>query len=136
LLHRSTTAGAGPNGRRAGARETRGDDVPTTGSLFQVPTTVIDFQRRMLEFQRSAFSNAFELAARFQDRRRDVLERWIDRVPNLPAESKELFEAWNEAADRGRESFRATIDKSFDLIDGYYERLASERRPGANTPSV
>ena len=102
-----------------------------SSSLFQVPTAVIDFQRRFLEFQRSAFTNAFEVAVRLQDRRRDVVERWIDRAPNLPAESKELFQAWNEAADRGRETFRATIDKSFDLIDGYYERLATERSQNA-----
>lgn len=110
--------------------------MPTTGSFFQVPSTVIDFQRRILEFQRSAFTNVFELAVRFQDRRRDVVERWFDRVPNLPAESKELFEAWNEAADRGRETFRATVDKSFDLLDGYYERLASERKPGETAVST
>src|SRR5262245_12144320 len=74
-----------------------GANVPTRLNPFQVPTSVIDFQRRVLEFQRSAFTNAFELAVRLQDRRRDVLERWIDRFPSLPAESKELVQAWTEA---------------------------------------
>jgi hypothetical protein len=99
--------------------------VPTSSNgLFHVPPTVFEFQRRMLEFQRSAWNNAFEAAVRFQQQRRDVVERLIDRVPGLPAESKELFETWTEAADRSRDTFRATVEKSFDLIDGYYTRLA------------
>ena len=103
---------------------------------FQIPSTVIDIQRRLLEFQRSAFTNAFEMVVRFQDQRRDAVERWIDRFPNLPAESKALIEAWNEAALRGRETFRATVDKSFDLVDDYYERLAAQRKPAeAPTPA-
>ena len=103
--------------------------MATSGDSFQIPSTVIDFQRRVLEFQRSAFTNAFEMAVRLQDQRRDVVERWIDRIPSLPAESKELLEAWNEAAQRGRENFRATVDKSFDLVDGYYARLSSAEKP-------
>jgi hypothetical protein len=98
--------------------------VSTSGG-FPIPTSVIDFQRRVLELQRSAFTNAFETVVRLQHQRRDLIERWIDRVPSLPAESKELFEAWSEAADRGRETFRATVEKSFDLVDGYYQRLGS-----------
>ena len=98
--------------------------MPTSNGLFQVPPTVFEFQRRVLEFQRSAFTNAFEMAVRYQQQRRDVVERFIDRVPAIPAESKELFATWTEAADRNRETFRATVDKSFDLIDGFYARLA------------
>ena len=107
--------------------------MPTSSSLFQVPTTVIDFQRRILELQRTAFTNAFEMAVRLQERRRDVVERFVDRVPNLPAESKELFDTWNQAADRSRETFRATVDKSFDLIDGYYARLAAPEKSDATS---
>jgi hypothetical protein len=109
--------------------------VPTSSTgLFQVPPTVFDFQRRILEFQRTAFTNAFEMAVRLDDRRRDVVERWLDRVPSLPAESKELFDTWNQAAERSRETFRSTVDKSFDLIDGYYARLAgTEQRAEPTT---
>jgi hypothetical protein len=102
--------------------------VPTSSNLFQIPPTVIDFQRRVLEFQRNAFTNAFEMTVRMQERRRDVVERFIDRIPNLPAESKELLEAWSQAAERNRETFRATVDKSFELIDGYYARLGSPEK--------
>ena len=105
--------------------------LPTSNGLFQVPPTVFEFQRRMLEFQRSAWNNAFEAAVRFQYQRRHVVERLIDRVPSLPAESKELFDTWTEAADRSRENFRATVEKSFDLIDGFYARLAESKSAGA-----
>ena len=98
-------------------------------SSFQIPAPVIDAQRRLLEFQRSAFTNAFEMVVRLQDQRRDVVERLIDRVPSLPAETKALYQTWNEAAVRGRETFRATVDKSFDLVDSYYERLAGQNKP-------
>ena len=107
--------------------------MPTSSSLFQVPAPMIDFQRRVLEFQRTAFTNAFEMAVRFQDRRRDVVERLIDRVPNLPSESKELLDTWNQAAERNREMFRATVDKSFDLIDGYYARLGTPEKSDATS---
>ena len=107
--------------------------MATTGiPSFQIPSTVIDFQRRVLEFQRSAFTNAFEMATRLQDQRRDVLERWIERVPSLPPESKALLEAWGEAQQRGRENFRATVDKSFELVDGYFERLGGK----SSTPTT
>ena len=94
-----------------------------SGGGFQIPSVVIDFQKRVLELQRSAFTNAFEMAARLQDQRRDVLERWIDRI-NLPAEGKALLDTWSEAQERGRETFRSTVDKSFDLVEDYYDRLA------------
>lgn len=99
-----------------------------SGGGFPIPSSVIDIQRRLLELQRSAFTNAFEMAARLQDQRRDLLERWIDRVPNLPAEGKALLETWTDAQERGRETFRATVDKSFDLVEGYYDRLAERGR--------
>jgi hypothetical protein len=121
LLHRSSN---GPTGQKQGVAH-----VPTSSTgLFQIPPPMIEFQRRVLEFQRTAFTNAFEMAVRLQDRRRDVVERFLDRVPNLPAESKQLIDTWNQAADRSRETFRATVDKSFDLIDGYYARLAGADR--------
>jgi hypothetical protein len=109
--------------------------VPTSSTgLFQIPPTVFDFQRRVLEFQRTAFTNAFEMAVRLEDRRREVVERFLDRVPNLPAESKELLDTWNLAAERSRETLRATVDKSFDLIDAYYARRAgSEERAEPTT---
>lgn len=110
--------------------------MSTSSSLFQVPAPMIEFQRRVLELQRTAFTNAFEMAVRLQERRRDVVERFIDRVPNLPAESKELLDTWAQAADRNRETFRATVDKSFELIDGYYERLAAKGKPAeSSTPA-
>ena len=117
------------NGPIAGNKQGVAHLPTSSNGLFRVPPTVFEFQRRVLEFQRSAFNNAFETATRFEQQRRDVVERFIDRVPSLPAEAKELFDTWTAAADRSRENFRSTVDKSFDLIDGLYARLADGSEP-------
>lgn len=100
-------------------------------SNVRIPSGLIEFQRRLLDFQRTVFTNAFETVVRAQDQGNELLQRWVERVPNLPEEGRTLVDTWVEAGERGRETFRSTVDRSFELLDEYYERLA-EGQPTAS----
>ncbi len=41
---------------------------------------------------------------------------------------KQLLDEWARALETGREQFRDTVDRSFETVESYLERLAGEAR--------
>jgi hypothetical protein len=39
---------------------------------------------------------------------------------------KQLLDEWGRALENGREQFRDTVDRSFETVESYLERLAGE----------
>ena len=91
---------------------------------FNVPGSVASFQKRVLEFQRSLLDNSFDVAARLQDRQREIAEAALERIPNLPEEVKTVSDTWWQARVSGRETLKSAVDRSFSLAESYWDRLA------------
>ncbi|MDX1382065.1 MAG: hypothetical protein R3190_00405 [Thermoanaerobaculia bacterium] len=84
----------------------------------------IKAQRRLLDVQRNALDSGFEVLTRLQEQQRELTGRFLEQIPNMPDEIRGISDAWWQARISGRETFKSAIDRSFDLVEGYYERLA------------
>ena len=81
-------------------------------------------QKRVLDFQRNALDRGFEVLTRLQEQQREISGQVLEQIPNLPDEARGISDAWWQARISGRESLKSAVDRSFDLADGYYQRLA------------
>jgi hypothetical protein len=95
----------------------------------RIPKQMVDFQRQLVEFQKQAFDSTFNALSALQDQQRELMSRLLEGAPALPNEMKQLLEEWGRAIDNGRDQFRDTVDRSFETVESYLERLAGEDEP-------
>ena len=92
----------------------------------RVPKQIVEFQRQLVEFQKQAFDSTFNALSALQDQQRELMSRLLEGAPAVPGEMKQLLDEWTRAVETGREQFRDTVDRSFETVESYLERLAGE----------
>ena len=95
----------------------------------RIPKQMVEFQRQLVEFQKQAFDSTFNALSALQDQQRELMSRLLEGAPALPNEMKQLLDEWGRALDKGRDQFRDTVDRSFETVESYLERLAGEDEP-------
>ena len=98
----------------------------------RVPKQIVEFQRQLVEFQKQAFDSTFNALSALQDQQRELMSRLLEGAPAVPGEMKQLLEEWTRAVETGREQFRDTVDRSFETVESYLERLAGEGEGAAS----
>jgi hypothetical protein len=97
----------------------------------RVPRQVVEFQRQVVEFQKQAFDSTFNALSALQDQQRELMKRLLESAPAVPGEMKQIIDEWGRALETGREQFRDTVDRSFETVESYLERLAGEPEGGS-----
>jgi len=97
----------------------------------KVPKQLVEFQRQLVELQKQAFDSTFNALSAMQDQQRALMSRLIEGAPAVPGEMKELIDQWAQALESGREQFRDTVDRSFETVETYLERLAGDDAPSS-----
>jgi hypothetical protein len=92
----------------------------------RIPKQLVEFQRNLVEFQKQAFDSTFNALSALQDQQRELMSRLLAGAPAVPGEMKQLLDEWSNALETGREQFRDTVDRSFETVESYLERLAGE----------
>lgn len=87
---------------------------------------VIGVQRRLVEFQKALIEGTIDGVVAFQDQQEQLINNILDRSSVIPEEGKDLVTEWIDTFKKGRDDFKATVDKSFELVDSYLDRLAGE----------
>ena len=88
--------------------------------------SMIETNRRVLDFQKRAFDTTFDMVAQMQERREEAIVNWVEKSERLPAEAKSLVREWTRLFQDGRSSYRAAMDSSFGLANSYLDSLAPE----------
>lgn len=88
--------------------------------------SMIDANRRVLDFQKRAFDTTFDMVVQMQERREEAIVNWVEKSERLPAEAKSLVQEWTRLFQDGRSSYRAAMDSSFGLANSYLDSLAPE----------
>lgn len=89
----------------------------------RVPKQLLEFQRQLVQFQKTAFDSTFDTLSALQDQQRELMSRLLEGSP-APAELKQLMEEWARTLETGRAQFRDTVDRSFETVESYLDRLA------------
>lgn len=77
----------------------------------------------VIELQRKTFDNTLKGVGKLQDQTGKMLHKMAQNSAWVPDEGKQVVDEWNKATHRGREEFKKTMDKSFDLLAKYFERV-------------
>lgn len=88
--------------------------------------TLIDANRRALDFQKRMFDTSFDMAASMQERREEAISKWTENSERLPAEAKSLVQEWIRLFQDGRSSYRSAMDASFGLANSYLDSLTAQ----------
>lgn len=84
------------------------------------------FQKQIVEFQKQAFDSTFDAVVALQDQQEQFLTDLLERSSVVPEEGKQVINEWVETFRRSREDFKAAADKSYDLMEQYFERDEEE----------
>jgi len=95
-------------------------------SLFNA-SSFLGFQRQLVEFQKAAIDSTFDAVSAFQDQQEQYLNDMMERASFLPEEGREVVHQWVDTFRRGREDYKATVDKSFELVEKYFDRYQDEQ---------
>ena len=85
---------------------------------------MLDYQKQVLEFQKSAFENGYNAIVALQERQLELADRMIGQIPNMPDEARDLMRTWRGTAEEGQRQFKNTVDGSFAAATAYLDRLA------------
>lgn len=100
-------------------------ETPVRPSLFN-GNALVGFQRQLVEFQKAAIDSTFDAVSAFQDQQEQYLNDMMERASFMPDEGREVVHQWVDAFRRGREDFKTTIDKSYELVEQYFDRQDAE----------
>jgi hypothetical protein len=82
-----------------------------------------DMALRTIELQRKAFNGAIRGIGSLQDRTGKMLHQFAKSASWVPDEGRQVVDEWTKVTKRGREDFQRSLDKSFDLLSQYFERV-------------
>ncbi len=77
----------------------------------------------VVEFQKSAFDNAFKVLGQVQDQSTKAVSGMLLEADWLPREGKQVVREWSRVLHDGRKEFEQTVDKSFDLVTHFLDRV-------------
>lgn len=111
------------------AKSVRATGAPTSARAAKLALNWIDFQK-------TTFDNSLKLFGVLQDQTDKALHQLLGSVPYLPKEGRKMVEEWMKAVRRNRDEFRKAMDRSFDLISNYLQRIQSEEEKPRTAPPV
>lgn len=85
----------------------------------------------LIKFQRSTFDKAIKVLSQVQKRGDKLVNQYAHESSWLPAEGKQAVKEWSRTLDHGRAEFQKTVDKSYDLVRMYFERVQKTAKPAA-----
>lgn len=82
----------------------------------------------VIDFQKTTFDNTFKLLQQLQEQSEKMVQELVKHAAWMPPEGKALVDEWVRTLRGGRSEFKKSVDKSFDLITDYFERVQKEAK--------
>ena len=79
------------------------------------------FYKQMIDFNRMTFDNTFQAMEMMQNQTESMARNLLDQAQWLPAEARDAVTEWMNAYKKGREQYKALIEKSFDNVLSFFK---------------
>jgi hypothetical protein len=73
--------------------------------------------KEMVEFNQSAFDNAFDAIVTIQDQTEQIAGKMMDQADWLPAEGRKVIDNWVDVYKTSRTNFKVQIDNNYKQIE-------------------
>ena len=96
------------------------------GTRIEAERQAVKCAGALAELQRQAFSKTLDLVSKVQEGGEDFIDGHLSKAPWLPEEGKEVVREWASMLRAGRSDLGATVDKSYDLLRAYFQRIEQD----------
>lgn len=108
----------------------------TTATATASKTASLASAKHLVKLQKASMKAGLGLVTRVQDYTEKALRGAIKDGKWLPEEGKDVVDEWADMMDGGVKEFSRVVDKSFDLVIKYIERLEKEAEKGNKTKAA
>lgn len=88
----------------------------------------------VIELQKAGFDNVIDIFGKLQEQTGKTLHKTVEGISWVPGEGKQVVDEWIKTVNKGRQDFKRTTDRSFDLLAKFVRRL--ERNQTAKKPAA
>lgn len=75
--------------------------------------------KQMLNFNQSAFNNAFNALAMAQEQTETIGKSFLDQAAWLPDEGKKAIQEWLDTCKKGRDEYKKLIDDAYKKVESF-----------------
>ncbi|PKN69913.1 MAG: hypothetical protein CVU54_07725 [Deltaproteobacteria bacterium HGW-Deltaproteobacteria-12] len=76
--------------------------------------------KEMIAFNKAAFDNNFQAMTLVLEQTEKIINKFWDKSPLLPEESRQAVFAWMRTYKKGREDFKKVADENFQKAEDYF----------------
>jgi hypothetical protein len=73
--------------------------------------------KQMVEFNQSAFDNAFDAIVSIQDQTGQIADKMMDQADWLPEEGRKAIDNWVDVYKTSRQNFKVQVDNNYKQIE-------------------
>jgi len=77
--------------------------------------------KQVIDFQKTTFDNSFKAMSTLQEQGEKMINMFLEQSPWLPEDGRKSVTEWLKAYKKGREEFKAIVEKNFDKVQTYFE---------------
>lgn len=76
--------------------------------------------KQMVDFNKSAFNNAFAAMVMVQDQNETLATTMLSQATWMPEEGKKAVKEWVDTFKKGREEYKKTVDEAFNKVEEFF----------------
>jgi len=86
-----------------------------------------NMMKQMIEFNKSAYENAFKNMNMLQEQMEKMLNQYIDQAVGIPEEGRKAAKEWAKMYKKGFDDFRKLMEDNYKRVDTSFQ----EKEPKA-----
>lgn len=75
--------------------------------------------KQMVDFNKSAFNNAFNAMVMVQDQNETLANTMLSQATWIPKEGEKAIREWVDTYKKGREEYKKTVDDAFKKMEEF-----------------
>ena len=80
-----------------------------------------DMLKQMIDFNKSAYENAFKNMNMIQEQMENVINLYIDQASGISEEGKKAAKEWATMYRKGCDDFKKLVDDNFKKLDAFFQ---------------
>ena len=80
-----------------------------------------DMLKQMIDFNKSAYENAFKNMNMLQEQMEKVINLYIDQASGMSEEGKKAAKEWASMYLKGFEDYRKLVDENFKKLEAFFQ---------------
>jgi len=80
-----------------------------------------DLLKQMIDFNKSAYENAFKNMNMLQEQMEKVINLYIDQASGMSEEGKKAAKEWASMYKKGYDDYKKLVDENFKKMEAFFQ---------------